>query len=113
MLISSEVIEQVAAAAVYVPVWVRALFWLAMVLAALANGVCWRIVFETNVHKDQRQRKKYLGWGFGKMERIFNEYEDRFPAGRKTLWFKLLFIGAGWALGGWVLLMFLYSVYWA
>lgn len=87
----------------------EALWWGSMLFGALATIVCWRIVYETNKYKSGGQHESYLGWRLGKMERIFTEYEQRFPNGRKLFWFKLCFIAAGWLLGLWFFLSFWYS----
>ena len=80
-----------------------------MVFGVLATVLCWLIVHETNKYKSEKERETYLGWRLGKMERIFAEYEQSFPNGRKLFWLKLCFIAAGWLLGFWVFLSFWYS----
>ena len=89
------------------PTWVSSLFWIAIGFGAAANILTWSIVADTNRTKDTKE--SYLGWYFGKMDRIFNEYEQKFPTGRKVFWFKVCFIAAGWSLGLYPLLGVLFS----
>jgi hypothetical protein len=88
--------------------WIRSLYWLAMACGGLATLFCWRIVYETNRDKSSESRESYLGWRWGKIQRIFNDYEQKFPKGRLIFWFKISFISAGWSLGLWVFLVFWY-----
>jgi hypothetical protein len=83
------------------------LYWLAMCFGLVACGIAGLIVRDVNRLKDADSRETYVGWRIGKMERIFTEYERRFPAGRKVFWFKVAFIAAGWLLGFWLLFSFL------
>ena len=87
-------------ALLHAPLWVNCLFLIAMGFGCMANVITWQIVYETNKGKAEDQKDSYLGWHFGKMNRIFNDYERRFPQGKKVFWFKASFVTAAMFLAG-------------
>jgi hypothetical protein len=92
-----------------VPIWIKLLFWLAMVLGGLSNAFVYSIVYELNRHKPEGVKDSYYFWYPGKMSRIFREYEQQFPAGRKTTWFKVWFLIAALSFVLWFFLSFWYG----
>ena len=69
--------------------WVKALFPVSMIVAILANLVGYLILAETNKHKPDGKKDPYFWWDLRKGLRIFNEYEQEYPDGRKASWFKI------------------------
>ena len=89
--------------------WVKALFWVAMGLAALANVLVYLILRDTNANKPVSQKEGYFWWYPQKMLRIFREYEQRFPTGKKAFWFKVCFAAGSLTFFTWFYLSFWYT----
>lgn len=92
-----------------VPGLVKALFGMAMCFAVLANWSAFLVVNDTNKNKPEGSKDTFLLWYPGKALRIFNEYKQRFPAGRKTFWYKVYFMVGSLTFVAWFFLSFWYS----
>jgi hypothetical protein len=74
-----------------VPIWVKALFWVAIGIAVLGNIFGYLILNDTNRVKPQNKKDSLLLWYPQMAFRVFKEYEERFPDGRKAFWYKVCF----------------------
>jgi hypothetical protein len=92
-----------------VPIWVKALFCFAMVFGGLSTFFAYRIMSDTNKHKPIAERDSYFLWYPQKALRVFNEYEQRFPKGRKPFWFKICLMAGALTFMAWFFLSLWYA----
>jgi hypothetical protein len=78
-----------------VPIWVKGFFLIAMLFAGAANVFGYLILIDTNEDKLKDKKDALFLWYPQKSIRIFKEYEQKFPDGRKAFWYKVfLMIGS-------------------
>lgn len=94
---------------IIIPIWVRIIYWTAIACGSAAVVACFSVVRSVNKLRRPGDREGYVGWDLRKINRVFNEYEARFPNGKAVVSFKLLVIAAGWLFGGWVFLSLWYG----